>query len=116
VPDPWIEPTLNGIYFHDAYDVEWLVTDMGKRDGRWTSSTVDRWNTHRIFQRMKFRGPFSPIPLETRAYRFRPDDVRHSYGVGAGQRWQAQLDASELRAIRIPGVPRITEGWLLASR
>lgn len=113
MPDPWIERIKTETYFHDANGTEWLVTGLRKfSDGEWHSS--DQYlATYRIFQRVKYRGVSSPIPLEIRAYKLQSDEERSSAGLGAGLRWQQQLDASELRSIRIIGYPRLADGWLV---
>lgn len=101
-------------FFQDRNGTVWLVTGLAKYNGAWVPRD-EYLATHRIFQRLLHRGPFAPIPLEIRAYRFQSDEERHSFGVDAGWRWQHQLDAGELRSIRLEGVPRIVEGWLLGG-
>ena len=108
--EPRIEHVKTECYFIDAAGAEWKVTGFRRAPDRWyTCGSSDPKASYRIFQRLLYRGPFVPIPLEVRAYRFGPGDERFSRAPA----WQMQLEKSVVRSIRIPGYPRLPDGYLI---
>ena len=108
--DPRIERIKTECYFIDALGVEWKVLDAKPVAQGWRELyPSDTTASCRIFRRLLYRGPASPIPLEVRAYRFRPRDERFF----RANAWQQQLDRSILRSMRIIGWPPLTDGYLI---
>jgi hypothetical protein len=108
--EPRIERIKTECYFVDVHGVEWKVLDAKRAPQGWREVyPSDTTASCRIFRRLLYRGPASPIPLEMRAYRFRPDDERWF----VAEAWQQQLDGSIVRSIRIIGWPPLTDGYLI---
>lgn len=97
-------------YLKDDFGTEWEVVELRRWKDEWVECyPTDERSLYRIFKRRQYRSQYSPIDLEVRAYRFRPDEDRWF----DARRWQEQLYAAEVRSIRVPGVPPLRDGYLL---
>src|SRR6476661_437544 len=101
VTGPRIDRIKTECYFLDAWGTEWQVWDMARRPDRtWREEyPTSPGGVYRVFRRLLYRGSAKPIALEVRAYKFRPGEDRWF----VAERWQEQLDVSEVRSIRIEG-------------